>query len=122
MNAKVENKEFSFGLLKWAISLALVIGAIVGNSLYADIPTLYRVLAIVATVVVATLVAATTAQGNAFWELLKASQVELRKIVWPTTQEVNQTSMLVVAVVIVTALILWGLDALIGFGAEQVIG
>ena len=36
--------------------------------------------------------------------------VELRKVVWPTRQETIQTTLIVVAMVVVAALILWGLD------------
>lgn len=122
MNANVETKEFRFDLIKWIVTLALLAGVVVANSIYSEIALLYRVLAIVAVVLVAMLIAFNTEKGYAFWELLKAAQIELRKIVWPTTQEVNQTSVLVVAVVIITALILWGLDALIGLGAGKIIG
>lgn len=122
MNANVETKVFRFDLIKWIVTLALLVGVVVANSIYNEFALLYRVLVIVAVVLVAMLIAFNTEKGNAFWELLKAAQVELRKIVWPSTQEVNQTTVLVVAVVIITALILWGLDALIGLGAEQIIG
>ena len=122
MNANVETKEFRFDLIKWIVTLALLVGVVVANSTYSEVALLYRVLAIVAVVLVAVLIAFNTEKGNAFWELLKAAQIELRKVVWPTTQEVNQTSVLVVAVVIATALILWGLDALIGLVAGKIIG
>lgn len=122
MNANVETKEFRFDLIKWIVTLALLVGVVVANSVYTEIALLYRVLAIVAVVLIAALIAFNTTKGNAFWELLKAAQIELRKVVWPTTQEVNQTSVLVVAVIIITVLILWGLDALIGLVAEKIIG
>ena len=122
MNANVETKEFRFDLIKWIVTLALLVGVVVANSTYSEVALLYRVLAIVAVVLVAVLIAFNTEKGNAFWELLKAAQIELRKVVWPSTQEVNQTSVLVVAVVIATALILWGLDALIGLVAGKIIG
>ena len=122
MNANVETKAFRFDLIKWVVTLALLVGVVVANSIYGDVALLYRVLVIVGVVLVAALVAFNTEKGNAFWELLKAAQIELRKVVWPSTQEVNQTTMLVVVVVILTALILWGLDALIGLVANRVIG
>lgn len=122
MNANVETKEFRFDLIKWIVTLGLLVGVVVANSVYTEIALLYRVLAIIAVVLVAAFVALNTTKGYAFWELLKAAQVELRKVVWPSTQEVNQTTVLVVAVVILTALILWGLDALIGLVAEKIIG
>jgi len=122
MNANVETKAFRLDPLKWILVIALVAGVVVANSIYSDIGLLYRVLVIVGVVVVALVIAVNTAKGSALWDLLKAAQVELRKVVWPSTQEVNQTTLLVVAVVLIAALILWGLDALIGFSAHKIIG
>lgn len=119
MNTKVEVKEYRFDMFKWFLVAALVVGSIVANSYYSEVGLLYRVLALVAVMLVAVLIAVNTATGASFWELMKASQVELRKVVWPSTQEVNQTTLLVVGVVLITAIILWGLDALIGFGAGK---
>ena len=103
--------------------VALVLGGAVANSYYsAEFPVLYRVLALVALGVVACVVAVNTAKGHSFWELLRASQVEIRKVVWPTRQETIQTTLIVVAVVLVAAIILWGVDAFFGFVASKIIG
>lgn len=114
MNAKVE-KEFRFDLFKWIVVVALVVGAAIANSYYSEILVLYRVLALVVVAAVAAAVAVNTEKGFAFWELLKGAQVELRKVVWPTGPEITQTTLIVVAVVIVTGFILWGLDSLLGY-------
>jgi preprotein translocase subunit SecE len=53
---------------------------------------------------------------------MKEAQVEVRRVVWPTRQEVNQTTLVVVAVVLVMAVILWGLDSLLGWLASLIIG
>lgn len=122
MNANVETKEFRFDLFKWVLIIALVVGGVWANSFYEnDIGLLYRVLGICGLMIVALFIAVNTATGDKFWELLKASQVELRKVVWPSRQEVNQTTLLVLAVVLIAALLLWGLDALIGLGVSQII-
>ncbi len=123
MNAKVDTVEFRFDWFKWLIVAGIVIGGAFANSYYtAEVPVLYRVLALVALGVVACFVAVNTAKGHSFWELLKAAQVEIRKVVWPTRQETVQTTLIVVAVVIVAAIILWGLDSLLGFIASKIIG
>ncbi len=122
MNAKVE-KEFHFDGLKWLLVALLVFGGAFANSYYAgEVALLYRVLALVALGLIAAFVAVNTAKGDAFWDLLKAAQVEVRKVVWPSKQETTQTTLVVVAVVIVTALLLWGLDALLGYLASLIIG
>lgn len=122
MNAKVEAQEFRFDGLKWLVVVALVAVGVVGNSYYSDVAVLYRVLAVVAVVAAAVGLAVTTAKGSAFWTLMKEAQVEVRRVVWPTRQEVNQTTMIVVAVVIIMAVILWGLDTFLGWLASLIIG
>lgn len=120
MNA--EAKEFRLDGLKWLFVVALVAAGVVANSYYSDISLLYRVLGLVVAGLIAAFVAVNTAKGNAFWSLLREAQVEVRKVVWPTRQETNQTTMIVVAVVLIMALILWGLDTFLGYLASLVIG
>lgn len=122
MSTKVETKEYHFDALKWIAAIAMVVGGAVAFSYYKDqVEVLYRVLAITAIIVGAAFIAVNTAKGAAFWALMKAAQVEVRKVVWPTRQEVNQTTLIVVVVVLIAAVILWGLDSLIGFLTSLVI-
>jgi len=101
--------------VKWIVVFALVAVAVVGNSYFADQSLLYRVLGILVLAAVAGLLALQTAKGAAFWTLVKGSRTEIRKVVWPTRQETVQTTMIVVAVVVVVALFLWGLDSFLGW-------
>jgi len=50
------------------------------------------------------------------------ARTEWRKVVWPTKQERNQTTLIVVAVILLMALILWGIDSLLSWGAAQIMG
>ena len=118
----VETTASRFDGLKWLIVFALVGAAVVGNSYYADQSLLYRVLGIVALGIVAGLVALQTAKGAAFWDLVKGSRTEIRKVVWPTRQETVQTTMIVVVFVLLVALILWGLDSFLGWLVSLAIG
>ena len=122
MNAKVEAKEFRLDGLKWLLVVALVAAGVVGNSYFSDVAVLYRVRALGAGGAVAAFVAVNTAKGMAFWNLLREAQAEFRRVVWPTRQEVNQTTLIVVAVVIVMAIILWLLDTFLGWVASLIIG
>ena len=123
MSAKTETAEFRLDGLKWLVVVALVLGGAIANAYYAaEFPILYRVLALLVVGAIACLVAVNTAKGHSFWELLKASQLEIRKVVWPSRQETIQTTLIVVAVVIVAAIILWGLDAFFGYLASLIIG
>ncbi|WP_308363843.1 MULTISPECIES: preprotein translocase subunit SecE [unclassified Microbulbifer] len=122
MNAKVEAKTFRLDGLKWLLVVLLVGTAVAGNSYYVDFPLLYRVLAIVALCLVALAVAVNTAKGNAFWNLLREAQTEVRRVVWPSRQEATQTTLIVVVITLITALILWALDSALGWAASKVIG
>ena len=123
MNTKVEGKVYRFDSGKWLLVAAIILGGAFANSYYsADYALLYRVLAMVVLGIFAAFVAVNTAKGSAFWSLLKASQVEIRKVIWPTRQETIQTTVMVVIVVIITGIILWGLDAVFGYIASRIIG
>ncbi len=117
-----ETTTSRFDGLKWLVVFALLGAAIVGNSYYADQSLLYRVLGILALSAVAGLVALQTAKGAAFWALVKGSRTEIRKVVWPTRQETTQTTMIVVVFVVLVALLLWGLDSLLGWLVSLAIG
>jgi preprotein translocase subunit SecE len=117
-----EASSSRFDNVKWLLVVALVAVGVYGNSFYSDQSLLYRVLALLALAVVAGLIALQTTQGTAFWELAKGSRMEIRKVVWPTRQETVQTTVIVVGFVIVVALILWGLDSLLGWLVSLVIG
>ena len=108
--------------LKWGIVAILVVAGVVGNSYFSDQSLLYRVLALLAAAAVAGWVASTTERGGAFWQLIKGSRTEIRKVVWPTRQETTQTTLIVVVFVFIMALILWGIDSVLGWLVGMVIG
>ena len=122
MNVKAEVQGSRFDLLKWLFVAALVVIAVVGNQYFASESVLYRVLALLVVAAVAAVVALQTAKGKAFWVLAKEARVEIRKVVWPTRQETTQTTLIVVAVVLIMALMLWGLDSLLGWLVSLIVG
>jgi preprotein translocase subunit SecE len=122
MNAKAEAKDSRFDLLKWLVVAALVVVGVVGNQYFSAEPILYRVLALLVVAVVAAAVALQTTKGQSFFVLAKEARVEIRKVVWPTRQETTQTTLIVVAVVLVMALVLWGLDSLLGWLVSLIVG
>jgi len=122
MNAKAESQGGGLDSLKWVIVVLLIIGAIGGNMYYADQSLLYRSLGIVAIAVIAAVIAIQTVQGAAFWVLAKEARTEIRKVVWPTRQESTQTTLIVLAFVLLMSLILWGLDTLLGWIVSIFIG
>lgn len=122
MNVKAEAKGSRFDLLKWLVVAALVIVGVVGNQYFSAEPILYRVLALLVIAALAGVIALQTSKGQAFWVLAKEARVEIRKVVWPTRQETTQTTLIVVAVVLIMALLLWGLDSLLGWLVSLIVG
>lgn len=123
MNAKVDAAEFRLDPLKWLLVAVLVLGGAFANAYYgSQVALLYRVLALVVVGAMAVFVVINTEKGSALVSLLKASQLEVRKVVWPSRQETVQTTLIVVAVIIVMAIILWLLDMGLGYIASLIIG
>ena len=122
MSAKAEPKDVRFDALKWLVVAIVVTAGVVGNQYFSAEPILYRVLGILALAAFAGFVAFNTAKGHAFFVLLKEARTEIRKVVWPTRQETTQTTLIVVAVVLVMALMLWGLDTLLGWLISLIVG
>ncbi|MEE9103898.1 preprotein translocase subunit SecE [Pseudomonas sp. QE6] len=122
MNAKVEAKESRLDLLKWLVVAVLVVVAVVANQYYSAQPIFYRVLGILVMAAAAGFTALQTVKGRAFFTLAKEARAEIRKVVWPSRQETTQTTLIVVAVVLVMALVLWGLDSLLGWLVSMIVG
>jgi preprotein translocase subunit SecE len=122
MNPKAEAQDSRFDLVKWLVVVLLVVVGVVGNQYYSAQPILYRVLALLVIAAVAAYVALQTGKGRAFFVLAKEARAEIRKVVWPTRQETTQTTLIVVAVVLVMALLLWGLDSLLGWLVSLIVG
>lgn len=122
MNAKSETQGSGLDSLKWLVVVALIVAAVGGNVYYADQSLLYRVLALLVIAIGAALVATQTVKGAAFWKLAKEARTEIRKVVWPSRQESTQTTLIVLAFVVVVALILWLLDTFLGYLVSLAIG
>ena len=122
MSTKAELHDDRLDVVKWIVVAIVVLAGVYGNHYFAAEPVLYRAVALVVLGLVAGFVALQTARGKSFWALVKEARIEIRKVVWPTRPETTQTTLIVVAVVLVMALILWGLDTLMGWIISQFIG
>ncbi|MFT5419393.1 MAG: preprotein translocase subunit SecE [Candidatus Endobugula sp.] len=122
MNAKVETNNYPLNGLRWLVVVVLIAVGVVGNAYYSELALLYRVVALLALGLVTLWLAVHTSQGSVVWGIVKESQTEIRKVVWPTRQETNQTTLIVVILTVIMAIILWGLDTFIGWIASLIIG
>ena len=114
MVAKTETEVSNkLDTVKLIVSLMILLAGIAGFYYYAEESLLYRVLGLVAVVMVAAGIALTTATGQAILSFGRESRAEVRKVVWTTRQETIQTTLMVVVAVIIIGIFLWIVDMLL---------
>lgn len=122
LNPKAEIQESKGDAFKLALALLLVTGAMAAFYFYSDQSLLLRVVGLLAVGGVAGALALHTAQGRDIWGFFKEAQIEVRKVVWPTRQETTRMTLIVIAMVIAMAAILWLLDALLAWLVQWLTG
>ena len=113
MSEKAESPSNPLDTVKWLIVVALIGGLAYGNSAYAEISVLYRALTAVAVIVIALVIAATTAKGSEFLGFAKDARIEVRKVVWPDRQEVVRLTLIILAATAIVGVMLYLFDMLI---------
>jgi preprotein translocase subunit SecE len=113
MNTKVETGPGLLDTVKLVAAIAILVGGFVGYYWFAEASVLLRVLGLVAALAAATIVAFLTTQGQQVWEFIKGSQVEIRKVIWPTQQETLNTTLAVLAFAIAMAVFFFLVDLLL---------
>jgi len=124
MSSKAEtNKPAIVNTLLLALATTLLIGGVGAYYWFQDLAiTPIRVVALIAIAVVASLIAAQSDSGSAFFRFLKESDIERRKVVWPTHQETLQTAFMVIIVTILISLFLAAVDWMLGALIRTLVG
>lgn len=111
---EVALKSKGLNNLLWVIVCVVVVTAAFGNVYFVEkYSAAIRVVGVVVLLAIALAIAALTNQGKTALSFFGESRTELRRIVWPTRSETMQTTLIVMGVAVITALILWGLDGII---------
>lgn len=105
------------------LAFAAVAGGIVAfYALAGQLPAAVRLLMVLAGLGAAVALAYQTATGKSMWGYIRGAQIEIRKTTWPTRQESLQATLMIAVVVLITALLLWGLDSALLWGVKSVTG
>ena len=105
------------------ISTALLVAGVGAYYWYQDLLiTPIRVVGLIVIAIVASLIAAQSDNGAAFFRFLKEADIERRKVVWPTHQETLQTSLMVIIVTILISLFLAAVDWMLGAAVRALVG
>lgn len=122
MNADIQERNERFDTVKLSLAVLLLGAGIAAFYFLAAQPLVVRVLSAIAGLVAAVVVGRRTAKGQEIASFLRDSQIEVRRVVWPTRQETLQTTLVIIGVTVVVALFLWVLDALLGWLVKSLTG
>ncbi|MBE0468409.1 MAG: preprotein translocase subunit SecE [Methyloprofundus sp.] len=110
MNVQVNKVTSSIDVLKYFLSLVLIIAGVAAFYYFSEYLQLYRVLAVVAVIVASLAIMITTSIGRSSLAFSREAKQEVRKVVWPSRSETTQTTLMVFAMVIIVGFIMWILD------------
>jgi len=96
--------------IKWLVTALLVIGALTGFYWFDQYSMLIRVPALLLVAIVCVVIVLQTAAGGQLVAFFRETQIEVRKVVWPSGKETTQTTLVVMGLVVAVALFLWVLD------------
>jgi preprotein translocase subunit SecE len=108
--------------VKLVAGAAILVGGIAAFYVLDSYPLAVRWAIVLATFAAGVFVALQSMQGQAFWQFVQGSRVELRKVVWPTRQESTQTTLVVFVAVLVMAIFFWLLDMFLGYVTRVLTG
>ena len=121
MVSKTEQSTSPIDTFKLMSAVLVLLAGVVGFYYFEEESQLLRVLGMLAVAVVAFLIAATSDVGRRSLGFVKDARVEVRKVVWPTRQETLQTTIAVLFMVVLVAIMLWLFDMLLGWGVGKLL-
>ncbi len=93
------------------VLVALIVVVSLGSFYYfSEQSMLLRVIGLLVALGAVITIMLQTEMGRGTWVFVQDSQIEIRKVVWPTRKETVQTTLIVMGMVIVIAIFLWLLD------------
>lgn len=96
--------------LKLVVAVLIVVIGVAAFYYLGGKPGYVRLGALLATIVLATVIFYQTAAGKATWEFTKGARQEMRKVVWPSQKETIQVTLIVFVMAVVVAIFLWVVD------------
>ncbi len=116
---EVTNKLDTFKLI---LAIVVLLAGIAGFYYYEAEGLLYRVLGLLAFVLVALGMVYTTNLGQSVVGFGREARAEVRKVVWPSRQETVQTTLMVIVAVIIIGIFLWLIDMVLVSAVQLLTG
>ncbi len=121
MATKVEQPTSGFDTVKLFTTLLILIAGVVGFYYFENELQLLRVMGMLAVAATAFFIVSTTDIGRRGIGFARDARVEVRKVVWPTRQETLQTTIAVLIMVFMVAIMLWLIDLALGSGIRSLL-
>lgn len=122
LKPEIETQSSPLDIVLLGLSFALLVGGIFGFYYFEAYPDWQQWAGVLVTVALAVVIALQTHMGKSAAAFVRGSQVELRKVVWPTKPETTQTTIAILIVVLLLGLALWGLDSVLLLGTKFLTG
>jgi preprotein translocase subunit SecE len=119
--SKTEQSTSAIDTFKLMTAVLVLLAGVGAFYYFEDESQLLRVLGMLAVAVIAFLIAATSDVGRRSLGFFKDARVEVRKVVWPTRQETVQTTIAVLFMVVLVAIMLWLFDMFLGWGVSKLL-
>ncbi len=121
MSANEQVTTTSTDKAKLALAAGVFLAGVVGFYLLEGQSDLIRVLGMVAVAALAIAIAMTSQPGKNAWAFAQEARQELRRVVWPTRQESIQTTLIVLVMVFLVAVLLWLMDMFFMWGVGALV-
>lgn len=108
--------------IKWIVVALLVIGALTGFYWFDEYSLLVRVPGLLVVAIICVVIVVQTVAGRQLVAFFRESQIEIRKVVWPTGKETTQTTLVVMGLVVTVGVFLWLLDMVILWSVKMLSG
>ncbi len=100
----------SLDTVKLLLSIAILIGSLVGYYTFQDVHGVVRVLGVVVGIGLALFTLYQTTMGRGWFLYVMHAKREVKQVVWPTRPETVQMTLIVFVVVILMGIFLWLID------------
>lgn len=108
--------------LKWLSVVLLLSIGIVSFYTLTEYSLLLRVVSLLVIVGIVAVIAFSTTKGQKTKSFIHDTNIEVRKVVWPTRQETIQMTGIVIVMVIILALFIWAVDSLLWWIVQYLTG
>tara|TARA_B100000609_G_C17071462_1_gene359333 strand:+ start:68 stop:415 length:348 start_codon:yes stop_codon:yes gene_type:complete len=106
----------------WTISIIAGFSAVILFTYLENLGLLYRVLLLVGLLIISLGLLSQTNFGKGAVKLIGDARSEVAKVVWPSRGETTQMSVIVLIMILILALVFWGLDTLLSFLSSFILG